>query len=187
MSKLLKQVWVLALIVSLLPTMMGQEVHALEPVEYLNPIDEMSQIVEVLAEDGSVFAIDDNKVLWSWGTNWNGQLGDGTMNSRSTPKKIMVDVIKIFSSHEHIFENKSLYAIKSDGTLWSWGNNKYGQLGDGTTTNRSRPVKVLENVTSVTANDDSTFAITTDGSLWSWGANWNGQLGMEPPQIEADR
>ena len=81
------------------------------------------------------------------------------------------------------------YAIKSDGTLWAWGYNGYGQLGVGDTVDRSAPVKVMDNVSTVTANDyfddgsgydyyGSGYAIKSDGTLWAWGYNGYGQLGV---------
>jgi len=72
--------------------------------------------------------------------------------------------------------NHSL-AIMEDGTLWAWGNNDNGQLGDGTTTERSYPVMVMENVAYVSAGDSHSMAITKDGTLWAWGINGRGQLG----------
>jgi len=69
-------------------------------------------------------------------------------------------------------------AIKSDGTLWAWGCNEYGQLGDGTTTDRLTPVPIMNGVKSVAACDESSFAIKEDGTLWAWGANGRGQLGI---------
>ena len=71
-------------------------------------------------------------------------------------------------------------ALKTDGTLWCWGDNWAGALGDGTTTQRSTPVQVtaLENsVASVKAGYYHTCAVKTDGSLWCWGGNEKGQLG----------
>ncbi len=68
-------------------------------------------------------------------------------------------------------------AIKLDGSLWAWGNNWFGQLGDGTTTDRWIPVKVLTGVAAVVTGSASTLAIRTDGSLWAWGWNESGQLG----------
>ena len=70
-------------------------------------------------------------------------------------------------------------AIKSDSTLWAWGNNQYGQLSDGTTTNKSTPVQIGSDNdwVKVAATAQSTIAIKTDGSLWAWGDNTYGQLG----------
>jgi len=68
-------------------------------------------------------------------------------------------------------------AIKTDGSLWGWGWNGYGQLGDGTTDDRSTPVQALTGVAAVAAGGSHTLAIKTDGSLWAWGNNEYGQLG----------
>ena len=68
-------------------------------------------------------------------------------------------------------------AIKSDGTLWAWGTNLYGQLGDGTTTNRSSPVQIGSGFTAIAAGSMHSFALKADGSLWRWGLNWTEDLG----------
>ncbi|HEY6009435.1 MAG TPA: hypothetical protein VIU40_14005, partial [Geobacteraceae bacterium] len=70
--------------------------------------------------------------------------------------------------------------LKEDGTVWAWGNNLFGQLGDGTTTNRSAPVRVvgLSGVISVAAGYEHSLALTDDGTVWAWGKNWFGQLGV---------
>ena len=71
----------------------------------------------------------------------------------------------------------SSFAIKYDGTLWAWGRNNYGQLGDGTTIDRDTPVKILDEVVAVSTGVETTMAIRADGSLWGWGRNRTGQLG----------
>ena len=70
-------------------------------------------------------------------------------------------------------------ALKSDGALATWGYNGYGQLGDGTTTNRFVPVAVsgLTGVVAVAAGDYHTVALKSDGTVWTWGSNGSGQLG----------
>jgi len=67
--------------------------------------------------------------------------------------------------------------LKTDGTLWALGRNDYGQLGDGTTTNRSRPVQVMRGVQTVAAGGYHTMILKTDGTLWATGLNDDGQLG----------
>jgi len=69
------------------------------------------------------------------------------------------------------------FVIKDDSTLWAWGNNGYGQLGDGTRTARKSPVKVLSNVASIAYGEGHTLAVKKDGTLWGWGNNWGGQVG----------
>lgn len=75
--------------------------------------------------------------------------------------------------------NGTTFAVKNDGTLWAWGANGAGQLGDGTTTRRYSPVQVtaLSRVVSVSAGGAHTVALTDDGSVWTWGSNAYGQLG----------
>ncbi len=68
-------------------------------------------------------------------------------------------------------------ALKYDGTLWAWGNNYAGQLGDGTTEHRSKPVKVLDRVKAISAGVRHSMAIRQDNSLWVWGSNADGRLG----------
>jgi hypothetical protein len=68
-------------------------------------------------------------------------------------------------------------AIKQDGSLWCWGRNDYGQLGDGTNTDKTTPVQITSEVSSVALGGDHTCAVKTDGSLWCWGNNDFGQLG----------
>ncbi|MCL2771813.1 MAG: S-layer homology domain-containing protein [Oscillospiraceae bacterium] len=67
--------------------------------------------------------------------------------------------------------------IKSDGSLWLWGWNNYGQIGDGTTVYRQQPVKVMDDVVQVSAGGWHTLALKSDGSLWAWGDNDKGQIG----------
>jgi alpha-tubulin suppressor-like RCC1 family protein len=70
-------------------------------------------------------------------------------------------------------------ALKADGTVWAWGSNARGQLGDGTTTDRDAPVQVpnLTDVVEIAAGEDFSVALKTDGTVWTWGDNFYGQLG----------
>ncbi len=109
--------------------------------------------------------------LWTWGANSEGQLGDRTITSCSTPVKIMDDVVAVSLGTYHSA------ALKTDGSLWVWGCNDNGQIGDGTTRGRYSPVKVMDGVAAVSLCGFRSAAIKADGSLWTWGKNSLGQLG----------
>src|SRR5206468_1761471 len=70
-------------------------------------------------------------------------------------------------------------ARKSDGSVWAWGNNGFGQLGDGSTAERDAPVHVsgLSGAVAVSAGESHSLAVRNDGTVWAWGANRFGQLG----------
>ncbi len=115
--------------------------------------------------------------LWSWGLNTSGQLGVNDTTSRSTPVTTLLGGTNWKSI---ACGGNCTIAIKTDGTLWSWGRNN-GQLGVNDTTSRSTPVTTFAGGTnwkSVACGDDHTIALKTDGTLWSWGFNTQGQLGV---------
>jgi alpha-tubulin suppressor-like RCC1 family protein len=114
--------------------------------------------------------------LWAWGYNWSGQVGDGTTdNNRINPVQIgtETDWQAVAVGWYHTV------ALKTDGSLWAWGDNDYGELGDGTTESKSSPVRIGTGTDwqAVTAGSDHTVALKMDGSLWAWGDNDYGQLG----------
>jgi len=117
--------------------------------------------------------------LWAWGRNSEGQLGDGTLDSRYTPVQIGTANDWVMVSTSNTNSGPHTVSIKADGSLWAWGNNRDGQIGDGTNTRRLSPVRVgMDNDwTSVSARILHTVAIKTNGSLWAWGYNYVGQLG----------
>jgi len=138
----------------------------------LTPIKVMDNIIAVatdICEGANHFlAIKKDGSLWAWGDNRNGQLGDGTNEDRKFPVKIMDDVISIVAGDGFLYHYS--FALKSDGSLWSWGYNGDGQLGDGTNEDKNVPIKIMDDVKYI----EDCFAIKSDGSLWSWGS---GNLG----------
>ena len=115
--------------------------------------------------------------LWSYGTGTIGQLGDGTIVSKSSP----VQTIAVGTNWKQVScGSVHAAAIKTDGTLWTWGNNSNGQLGDSTIAHKSSPIQTTAGGTNwkqVSCGSVHAAAIKTDGTLWTWGNNSNGQLG----------
>ena len=123
-------------------------------------------------------AIKTDGTLWTWGRNIYGQLGDNTSgNNKSTPVTTFAGGTnwkQVACGGDHTA------AIKTDGTLWTWGRNSYGRLGDNTTTQRNTPVTTFAGGTNwkqVACGDRHTTSIKTDGTLWGWGGNYRGTLG----------
>jgi len=131
--------------------------------------------------------------LWAWGDNSNGQLGDGSAASYSTtPHQVgnATNWLQVTAGDYHTL------ALRADGTLWAWGNNGYGQLGNGTTDDASEPGQIGTgtNWRSVVAKGVHSLALQTTGTLWAWGNNDFGQLGdgtatsqPVPEQVAPDR
>ena len=114
--------------------------------------------------------------LFNWGRNDDGQLGRNDLDNRSSP----VQTIAYGIDWEQVKAGFGFsMAIKDNGTLWAWGHNYSGQLGDGTTDNKSSPIQVGSdtNWSSISCGDYHIAAIKTDGTLWIWGSNYNYQLG----------
>ena len=124
--------------------------------------------VNIAVGGSTTLALKSDGAIWAWGENNNGQLGDGTM-FREQPSPVRSvpgnDWKQVATAGPHSV------ALKRDGTLWSWGNNWGGQLGDGTTTSRRSAVQVgsSTNWTKIWANLIQNVGQQTDGSLWFWG------------------
>jgi alpha-tubulin suppressor-like RCC1 family protein len=130
-------------------------------------------------------AIKNNGTLWMWGRNADGeggdygQLGDNTTVDKSSPVQTICGGTdwKSVSCGE-----KFTAAIKNNGTLWTWGENNNGQLGDETSDNKSSPVQTIAGGTDwkqISCGDNHMIAIKNNGTCWTWGNNGSGQLGDE--------
>ena len=139
-------------------------------------------------------ALKTDGTIWTWGYNFYGDLGIGTGGS-GTYKSSPVQVGSLTDWSKVDARTNNCVALKTDGTLWAWGRNEFGQLGLGDIIHRSSPVQIgaLTNWSDFDLGDDQTLAIKTDGTLWVWGRNNNGQLGdgtivdkSSPVQIGSD-
>jgi alpha-tubulin suppressor-like RCC1 family protein len=124
----------------------------------------------------SMFGIKTCGTLWAWGKNCSGQLGFGNINNYSSPKQ--VGALTNWSGISTSYTPTTL-AVKTDGTLWSWGKSTYGNTGLGNTSSYSSPKQVgsCTNWASVSASCFSSLAVKTDGTLWSWGCSYYGASG----------
>jgi len=144
---------------------------ALSPVRVL----ELANVIAVTAAGGSDLALLADGTLWGSG-NFQGLLADGTIEYRSQPQRVpgLTDIKQVAAGDfSHVF------VLKNDGTVWSWGKNEYGQLGDGTKTDRFVPAPVvgLTNVVKISASGWGGLALKSDGTVWVWGWTCCGAAG----------
>jgi alpha-tubulin suppressor-like RCC1 family protein len=113
-------------------------------------------------------AVKTGNTLWCWGSNTSGRLGDGTTTDRAAPTQI--GALAALWAHVSCGEQHAC-AVRTDGTLWCWGANADGELGDGTRTEQHAPeqIQVGLTYTAVAAGAGRTSAIRSDNSLWVWG------------------
>ncbi|MFH1004742.1 MAG: T9SS type A sorting domain-containing protein [Bacteroidota bacterium] len=158
------------------------------PVQVIGPggTGFLTGITVISAGLNHSLAVKNDGTVWSWGANGSGQLGNGTTNTtgcycESTPVQVigpggigfLTDITAIAGG---IYSHS--LAVKSDGTVWTWGANGSGQLGNGTTTSKSTPVQVLglggvgflAGITAVASGEDHSHALKNDGTVWSWGS-----------------
>jgi alpha-tubulin suppressor-like RCC1 family protein len=149
--------------------------------------------IEAIVSSGSHnLALDTNNNVWSWGYNGNGQLGNNSTTSSNTPVQVLSgeqseatyleDVTFIGAGYDNSF------AVDINGSVWSWGENYYGQLGDGTSgsgTDKSTPVRVLagaqgegylQDIVSISGGNTHIVALDSNGHVWSWGRNYNSNI-----------
>ena len=163
----------------------------------ITPPDNASRGIRFSQVSGSLdssfsLAVDSDGNAYAWGSNYYGQLGDGTTDKRTTPvmvkqpdRKTYPDLPKDFTYIQVSTGSTHSLALGSDGNAYAWGDNTYGKLGDGTTTPRKTPVRVSKPegtptnfaYVQVSAGSNHSLALGSDGNAYAWGYNNYGQLG----------
>ncbi len=132
-------------------------------------------VVEISGTGASELARRPHESVFAVGNNDFGQLGDGTLFSRSSLRQVagLTGVVQLAHGERHTV------ALLSDGTVWAWGANHAGQLGDGTFSARRVPVEVegLDDVVAIASGAFHTLALRRDGKVWAWGYNGLGGVG----------
>jgi len=127
-----------------------------------------------------IVALKSNGTLWSWGRNWYGEIGIGSTTDWNEPPVATPTQIGSDSNWSAIASGFAhTIALKSNGTLWAWGKNEWGPIGDGTLTNRTTPKQIGSgyNGATIEAGGDHNIVLKSDGTLWTWGHNNSGQIG----------
>ncbi len=165
----------------------NSSVHPIAPTKILTP--SLNPLVSLSFNQNYSIAIDETGSVWSWGDNKNGELGRGAStdtcgSSSIEPDCILTigqvdglsDIVSISAGYSHTL------ALRNDGTVWAFGTNGDGELGNGDTNDSSVPVQVIwnenVNIVQVSAGSDFSCAIDNQGALWAWGKNNYGQLGQ---------
>jgi filamentous hemagglutinin family protein len=152
-------------------------------IDRVNPVDVkyadeslLIGVISIAAGDYYSLALLSDTTVKSWGSNFSGELGDGTTTDRLNP----VSVSNLSGVTAIAAGGPQSLARLSNGTVKGWGYNGNGELGDGTTTNRLIPVSIpgLSGVTAISVGYLYSLALLSDGTVKSWGANYYGQLGI---------
>jgi len=157
----------------------GGEIDAYdEDIDSETPIKVLDEVVFIAANEYQTFAVKSDGSLWAWG--YSGKIITSNVDDIVTePAKVMDDVISVDIGGDITNGRFHAAVIKTDGSLWTWGNNQYYQLGDGTNNNKGamETTKVAEDVAMVSIGRTHTLIIKNDGTLWGWGSNSDYILG----------
>jgi len=153
-----------------------------------NSIGFLTGIKAIAGGGAHTIALQENGDVWAWGLNSSGQLGDNSIvGSRKYPVRVkgengvgfLTGVKAIAGGHYYTI------ALQENGSMWAWGENEYGQLGDNGTADSKYPVRVkgengvgfLTGVKAIAGGKNHTIALQENGNVWAWGLNSSGQLG----------
>lgn len=172
----------------------GSQEDSYVPVQIIGL--EIRNIVKMAIGEKSAYAIDSDGQVYSWGNNDNGQLGIGNRLSKTVPYKVQglegKVITDIYTEGGRLGDGYKVYAIDSEGKLYGWGSNSYGDLvGDGIVPEIIESLKDKTIVSFTMTSRHSMFAIDVDGNVYSWGSGGFGELAhgdwnnaMEPKLIE---
>ncbi len=165
----------------------GQQINETDALSNLisSPVmvEGISNVTAVSAGSGFSIALKDDGTVWSWGWDYDGVLGRGLTMTQTGPQRIAKPAMIQGLSHIIAIDTtyRTAYALKDDGTVWVWGSNIAGQIGDGVTktmgtsdvSHVSSPVQVkgLTNVKAIFPGTQNVFVLKDDGSVWAWGMN----------------
>jgi alpha-tubulin suppressor-like RCC1 family protein len=137
----------------------------------------LSGVAAISAGSGHSIALKSDGTVWTWGYNGEGQLGTRVVADSRFPTPAQVSALSDIKAV--VAGDRHCLALKGDGTVWAWGNNWHGQLGDGTKNHSSSasPVTGLSDVTAIAAGLGHSLALKKDGTVWAWGYNDDGELG----------
>ncbi|MEN6463101.1 MAG: CFI-box-CTERM domain-containing protein [Syntrophomonas sp.] len=137
-------------------------------------------ITEIAAGNEYQIALDYYGSVYTWGSNWDGELGTGAEWHEEScyPTEVsgLQNIIAVSAGYRHAL------ALQSDGSVWAWGSNTYGEIGDGTSglsNDRFSPVQVigLPKIIAIAAGECHSLALAENGQVYAWGSNGSGQLG----------
>ncbi len=135
-------------------------------------VEGLERIIDISAGNKYTLALKIDGTVWAWGKNEDGNIGDGTQIDRETPVKVknLTKIKRIAAS----FGGHCL-AVNTDGKVWAWGNNDYGQLGIGTKENELTPVMIdkLTQIEDIAVGYNFSAALDKEGNVWTWGNNEN--------------
>lgn len=136
----------------------------------------LNHVIDIHSGVRGSMALRQDGTVWTWGANENGQLGNGMTIDVNEPVQVAgLSGIKAISGGLGYHG----MALSENGTVWTWGRNANGELGNGTTIQQNTPVPVtgLNDVTAIATGGYFSLALKSDGTVWAWGVNGDGELG----------